>query len=70
MLTVMALLLAALLGQGPIHINVPVGGPPGGPVAADQTGGGPGHSTSTTTELTGGTPPVPPVDDQTGGGPG
>lgn len=58
MLTLLALLIA-LLGPGPIHIDIGVGGP----VMADQTGGGPGHGSSTS----GGGPAV---DDQTGGGPG
>ena len=55
MLTLWALLLAALLGQGHVHINVPVGGPHGGPVAADQAGGGPSHASPTGDEATGGT---------------
>ena len=49
MLTLLALLIA-LFGTGPMHVNFS-----GGPVAADQTGGGPA--------ITG------QVDDQTGGGP-
>jgi hypothetical protein len=82
MLTLMALLLAALLGPGSIHVDFNGGGPPGAPVATDVGGGGPAGIVPTSGDVGGGGPagivspaygdvltPPAPVDDVGGGGP-